>query len=234
MKYLILAMAAFFLVLASGLQAQQITGDYIESRSADVYTGPCFANAEVNLVGDQAILGWRVRRGEWNGIKLDGLSVVGVVSASGTLGDPDENPYPAKAVLIVDQRATPAQRAALINFAQHMSGRLLRDVVRVVAAPVKIEASQHGPGLLRAGSFAEVQTRTLDAMDEICGNEMTWYPPLAQVAHAMPAAAVTDEYQGPDLGTTWTRHDKRSAFVGTFAAGTQVAGGPQAQVATGD
>ena len=26
-----------------------ISGDYLEVRTGDVYTGPCFANAEVNL-----------------------------------------------------------------------------------------------------------------------------------------------------------------------------------------
>jgi hypothetical protein len=33
----------------------------------------------------------------------------------------------------------------------------------------------------------------------------------------MPAVAMTDEYRGKDLNTSWTLHDKRSAFVGTFA-----------------
>jgi hypothetical protein len=33
----------------------------------------------------------------------------------------------------------------------------------------------------------------------------------------MPAVAVTDQYQGKDLNIVWTLHDKRSAFVGTFA-----------------
>ncbi len=225
MKYLSLATVALFLALTSSLYAQQISGDYIESRSADVYTGPCFANAEVDLVGNQAIMGWHVNKGSWNGVPLDGLSVVGVVRASGTLGDAHENPYPAKAVMLVDEHASAAQQAALISFAEHMSGKLLTDVVRVVAAPIQVDVPQghHGPALLRAGSFAVVQTRALDDMDEICGNEMTWYQPLSQVAHAMPAAAVTDQYQGPGLGTTWTLHDKRSAFVGSFATGTQIA-----------
>jgi hypothetical protein len=30
----------------------QISGEYVETRSADVYTGQCFANGEVNLVGN--------------------------------------------------------------------------------------------------------------------------------------------------------------------------------------
>ncbi len=219
MKLLSVATLALFLTLALAASAQ-ISGEYIESRSADVYTGPCFANAEVNQVGNQAILGWHVAKGTWNGVRLDGLNVVGVVRASGTLGDRDESPYPAEAVMIVDDHATPQQRAALIDFAQHMSGRLLTDVVRVISAPVEVSVPQghHDPALLRAGQFATVQTRALDAHDVICGNETTWYPPLAQLAHAMPAAAVTDAYHGPGLGTTWTIHDKRSAFVGTFAA----------------
>ncbi len=218
MKALSVVSTVLFLVLAVSASAQQIAGEYIESRSADVYTGPCFANAEVNLVGDQAILGWHVTQGSWNGVTLDGLSVVGVVRASGTLGDPHENPYPAKAVMIVDARATGPQRAALVAFAQHMSGRLLTDVVRTIDAPIELDASggHHGPAFLRAGQFAVVQTRAFDDSDHTCGNETTWYAPLSQVTHAMPAAAVTDEYQGPGLGTTWTLHEKRSAFVGSF------------------
>jgi hypothetical protein len=106
-RYLMLAAAAAVVItLSSAGYAQQISGDYIETRSADVYTGPCFANAEVNLVGNEAILAWRINQGQWNGVNLGGLSVVGVVRANGTLGDPYENPYPAKAVLIVDQKAT--------------------------------------------------------------------------------------------------------------------------------
>src|SRR5271167_1002096 len=94
-----------FLSLATSALGQQIRGDYVETRSADVYTGQCFANGEVNLVGNEAILAWHVRSGSWNGVALQGLSVTAVVRAKGTLGDPYENPYPAKAVLLVDDQA---------------------------------------------------------------------------------------------------------------------------------
>ena len=62
-----------------------IHGDYVEVRSADVYTGPCFANSEVDLEGKQAILAWKVRNGSWNGVSLDGLGLVAVVEANATL-----------------------------------------------------------------------------------------------------------------------------------------------------
>src|ERR1044072_7176057 len=104
------------LVMSAAGQAQHISGDYVETRSADVWTGPCVANGEVNLAGDQAILAWRIDKGGWNGVSLDGLSVVSVVKAGATLGDTYNNPYPAKAVMIVDDKATGEQQKALIGF----------------------------------------------------------------------------------------------------------------------
>jgi len=197
-----------------------IKGDYIEARSADVYTGPCFANAEVGLVGDQAILGWRVSEGAWKGVDLRGLSVVAVVKANATLGDPYHNPYPAKAVLILDQRATSEQRKALEDFARTMAGRLLSNVVRTEAATIELHVGQgneHGSAKLLAGKLAQIRTRSLCEGDHLCGNEEVYYPPLVKLAHAMPAYTLEEGFNGSGLGVVWSREDKRSAFVGTFA-----------------
>lgn len=196
----------------------KVTGDYIESRSADVYTGQCFANGEVGLSGDQAILAWHIRSGSWEGVQLDGFSVVAAVKANATLGDPYADPYPAKSVLIVDQRASAQERAALAAFAKHMGGKLLANVVNVISAPVEIQvpADHDSVASLKAGDFLTVQTRSINDNDHLCGNESTFYQPLTQVIHAMPAVALTDSYSGGSLGRTWTLHDKRSAFVGTF------------------
>jgi len=200
------------------LAQAKITGDYIETRSADVYVGQCFANGEVGLTGDEAILAWHIRSGSWNGVKLDGLNVVAAVKANATLGDPYADPYPAKAVLIVDEQANPVQRAALASFARHMGGKLLDNVMKVENEPIDMQVLQehHGRAVLRAGSFVEVRTRAINENDHLCGNESTFYPPLTQVGHAMPAVAMTDQFKGNGLGTTWTLHDKRSAFVGSF------------------
>jgi hypothetical protein len=216
MKKLIL-LCAMALIAAPVLA--QIQGDYIETRSTDVFTGQCYANGEMGLTGKEAILGWRVSKGSWNGVALDGLSIAAAVRAKATLGDPYGNPYPAKAVLIVDDQATPAQREALVAFAQHMAGRLLDSVERVIAAPVALEMSptKHGAALLRAGQFATVQTRALNPNDHNCGNDATFYSPLTPMDHSMAAVAMTDRYDGPGLGTNWNSHGRRSAFVGTFA-----------------
>ena len=119
-----LAMAGFIFAaeIPAAIPAHQIYGNYVEARTADVYTGPCFANAEVGLVGQLAVFGWKVTKGSWQGVDLDGMSVVGVVRAHHTLGDVFESAYPVKAVMIVDSRANTEQRLALHSFAKHMAG----------------------------------------------------------------------------------------------------------------
>jgi hypothetical protein len=205
--------------LSISMAAQEIRGDYLETRSADVYTGQCFANGEVNLVGKEAILAWHVQSGSWNGVPLQGLTVAAAVRANGTLGDPYENPYPAKAVLLVDDQATVPQQAALVNFAKRMGGELLNNVEQVIPTQMElvVNAEHHGAAMLRAGRFATVQTRSIGGQDHLCGNEVTFYPPLTELAHSMPAVALTDTYNGPGLGVSWDLHGKRSAFVGTFS-----------------
>lgn len=220
-KLTLIVSFCFAALLASSASAQQIYGDYIETRNADVWTGHCFAMSEVNLMGDQAIVGWRVSKGEWNGVKLDGLSVVGVAKASGTLGSPYENPFPAKAILIFDEKASAEQRVALQAFAQEMGGELLKNVIRTEAAPISISLEFTGEhpsgGELHAGQLANVETRPFTQRDKICGHEQTYYPPLTPTSHTMPAVASLDQFKGEGLGVSWSLREKRSAFVGHFA-----------------
>src|SRR5579864_1498335 len=214
-----IALACLVSALAISMEAQEIRGDYLETRSADVYTGQCFANGEVNLVGNEAILAWHVQSGSWDGVPLQGLTIAAAVRANGTLGDPYESPYPAKAVLLVDDQATQQQQAALVHFAERMGGELLKNVEQVIPTQMElvINGEHHGAAMLRAGKFATVQTRSIGDHDHLCGNEVTFYPPLTETAHSMPAVALSDAYSGPGLGVSWDYHGKRSAFVGTFA-----------------
>ena len=213
--------ALFLLALALATPAMaQISGNYVEFRTADVYTGPCFANAEVNLAGQEAVLGWQIDSGSWQGVNLDGLSVVAVVRASATLGDPFANPLPAKTVFIVDERAGQSQRAALIGFAQAQTAGLLDDVIAVEASPIQfaVDHSRHGYVMLEAGHVAKISTRAINDSDAFCHNEEVYYPPLAaHLNHAMPAVVTNGSYSGNHLNATWHDSGRRSAFVGTFS-----------------
>jgi hypothetical protein len=222
-KALILAAVILAAVPAVASAATQsapaaITGDYAEFRNADVYTGPCFANSEVGLTGDQAVLAWHVRDGAWAGVPLADLSVVAVVRASATLGDPYANPLPAKTVFLVDARATDEQRAALVQFAQAQTAGLLNDVVAIEAQAISFASARHGWTTVQAGNLMQLSTRMLDASDEICHNEEVYYPPLAgHLARSMPVVAQSSRYSGNHLGVTWSDSGRRSSFVASFA-----------------
>jgi hypothetical protein len=200
--------------------AADIHGQYVEARTADIYTGPCFANSEVELTGNLAVLGWKIEKGAWQGVPLDGLSVMGVVHAESTLGDfMHPEVVGARSVIIVDERATPEQRIALGQFAKQMGGDLLADVVRTDARPITFTSGDmHSrQAKMVAGELAQVETRALEETDKICHNEAVWYKPLTQLDHAMAAYTVEQSYKGKGLNTTWSYPGKRSAYVGTFS-----------------
>ncbi len=198
--------------------ASGVRGLYVEARNCDVWTGPCFANADFNLTGKNAVLVWRIDTGSFDGVRLDGLGVVAIISAHNTLGL--EQNGPAKAVLLVDQRATAAQRAALVRLVRQQAGALVEHVALVQPAPITLEAcacKNNACAELDAG-VARVKTRCIDGEhDKVCGNESAFYPPLTRGVQVVPAAAVEHVFRGTGLGETWSDSDRRGAYVGTFS-----------------
>lgn len=196
-----------------------IEGKYLEVRSCDVYTGACTASSEVGLTGGEAILAWDVVKGSYEGVRLDGLKVVAVVRASATLGDTSESVYPAKSIVMVDEKANAAQREALLAFAKEMAGQLLEDVIHVEAAPIAmtIHQPERGYAKLTAGDKVAIETRCLSESDSHCGNEVIFYGPLTRVDDALVACTELDRFSGTGLGVTWSNSGRRSAWLATFS-----------------
>ena len=214
----LVSVAIFLGVTTLGL-AGEIRGNYVEARNADVYVAHCFANSEVGLAGDLAVMGWQIDQGSWNNASLDGLSAVAVVKAKSTLGDPYNNPYPARAVLILDERASMEQRLALQSFVKKMAGDLVESVTRVETAPITFDfyGNLHaGKVQMTAGKVARIETRAIKDGDAVCHNAFVYYPPLTKLAHAMPARAVDNRFTGEGLNVVWSSPDKNSAFLGSF------------------
>jgi len=208
------------LALSASLPSNHVRGEYIEARTADVYTGPCFANAEVGLTGDLAVMGWKIEQGSYDGVNLDGLSVMGAVRASNTLGNVIDTVYPVKAVLIIDERANAEQRLALKAFAHKMGGQLFADVVHVEYQPIEFAAADNNvhtrQAVMTAGKMVKLETRAMTDADQVCHNESVWYQPLTPVEHAMAAYTVSNDFGGTGLGTVWKYSGNRGSFVGTF------------------
>ena len=204
----------------TNLSAAEISGQYLEARSCSVYTGPCFANAEMGQAGKEALLAWKVDRGGWNGVSLDGLGVALVVSAQNTLGYDGVfamTPGKTQSVVLVDEKATQPQRDALIAFVKETAPELAANVVGVEEAPISLTNDHlEGRGVFRAGDVAKIETRGMAKGDCVCANEVIFYEPLIEVENTSPAFANVVSFNGSGLGKTWTSRDERSAFLATF------------------
>ena len=215
---LLAACAATLPLFAS--QPPALSGNYLEVRSCDIYTGSCVANAEMNLAGKEGILVWSVREGNWRGVNLDGLSVIAVVRSEKTMGDVQFQPRHGQAVLIVDAKATEQQREALTDFARTMAANVVGKVVEIKSSPIEVEftgkCSSGACATVKAGSLVQISTRCLGGKDHLCGNEETYYPPLTSLHHSVPAFTEMASYNGNGLNMTWEITGTRSAFLGGF------------------
>ena len=199
-RWLLPTLAA--LLVATAIHADTLTGRYVEARNTDVYTGPCFANSDMNLTGKNAVVGWKIDKGTYDGVALDGLGIVAAVSATDTLGLKQTGR--GKAVLIVDSRSTSEQQDALVGFAQEQLGGCHGvKIVGVQRAAVElnlIACPEGGCAVLKAGD-AVVKTRCIDhKIDKACGNEEAFYPPLIRERQGGPRRGYPEclHRQGPE------------------------------------
>lgn len=197
------------------------SGDYLEMRTCAIYTGPCFANGQVGVTGQEAIMAWSIDQGDQAGVDLAGLRVVLALKASDTLaegGGMTVRPEPIQSVVLVDERANADQRAALVDFVRERAGKMAGEIVRVDAAPIEMTLDHVDRAAdLRAGKEVAIQTRQMQSGDCICSNEEIYYPPLASVENFSPAFTLEGRFSGRGLGVKWSAPQTRSAFLATFS-----------------
>ena len=127
------------------------------------------------------------------------------------------DPKTMKSAILVDDKASEAQKEALIAFAKEHAGKAGKNVVRVDAAPISMSLDTRSlTGKLQAGKAVKLVTRKAKPGDCICMNEIAYYPPLTQVTNFAAGVATEGEFTGKGLGTNWSVPQSRSAYMGTF------------------
>jgi len=224
MKLVLTAVAAMILGASGALSAWsaddkvRITGDYVEARTAEVFAGGCIMNSEAETLGRQAVMAWRITSGAFNGVTLDGLTVAAAVAGDRNLGMREmggEEPTAVKAIIIVDPRATTAQRDALVRLVRELSNGLITHVVRVDVAPVKFATSQQYVEVSVPDHNIRLTVNKEMKHDPSCG-AMQWFKPFTKLADAALGVAEEHSFEGQGLNTKWSAPNKRSAFFGTF------------------
>lgn len=208
------------LLTASSADAATIRGEYLEARTCDVYTGPCFANAEMYQAGKEALMAWKVEKGTWQKVDVSGLTVALVINAENTIGNDGifpMKPGKIRSVILVDKKADTRQREALVNFVKDTAKKIVGKLVKVQAVEMDLTNNHlDGKGVFKAGKIAKIETRKLRKGDCVCTNEVIYYQPLNKVQNFSPAYSKTMSFTGTGLNNKWTTNHTRGAFLATF------------------
>ena len=193
--------------------APAVTGDYIEARSCNVYAGPCHFGSEYTTAGREAVMAWRVQRGASAGQTLDGLGAVAVVAGEDNLAVAG---VPRRTVFYVDERATPAQREALIALLRAKTGTDFGRVVAVRAAPIAFEDQSDG---VRVSVPNVARLEATKMPDAACCRwpGQRWYDPLARAQDVQVGNAAVNEYDDSLLNIRWTHKGENSVLFGNFS-----------------
>ena len=206
--------------LAAGEPSGVATGDYVEVRTAEVFTGGCIMGSDGETSGRDAIMAWRVSSGVVDGVSIDGLSVVAVVAADSNLGTHELGgaaPTVVRSVVMVDDRASRAQQKALVQMARSLAPGLVNDVVALKAVPITFRRADTSVQVTAGGAALDVATKVRHS--PVCG-AIQWFDPLARVDASEIGLTRSQSWSGTGLGAQWKQVDRKSSFVGTFSFGS--------------
>jgi hypothetical protein len=217
MRKIALSLALSSLTFATlAARPNSVTGTYVEARTAEVFAGACVVNSEGGTTGREALLAWKVDRGQVNGVTLDGLAIVAALASDTNLGihEIGGESTPARAAIYVDSRANAAQRKALVAMVRSLSGHLIGSVVQETAAPIQF--TDNGHQITVSTDTVKLAVAKHLNHDASCGNKQ-WFNPLTRVDQADMGTTDQNEFSGPALCTKWSDPNKRSSFFGTFS-----------------
>ena len=198
-----------------GAARTSIRGTYVEARTAEVFAGGCIMNGEAGTTGREALLAWQVDRGSFNGVALNGLSIVAAVVGDVNLGVKEIGGETAttRAAIFVDARATARQRKALVSLASQLSNGTIASVADVTPAAIQFVDDGKAVRVTTTGLRLVVEKELKH--DPTCGGKQ-WFHPLSNVADAAMGTTIENAFSGSTLGTRWSDPNKRSGFFGTF------------------
>ncbi|MBM3457925.1 MAG: DUF1326 domain-containing protein [Armatimonadetes bacterium] len=214
MKTIFLGVAALSVALCAGRAsaAPAVTGDYVESRSANVYVGACHHEGELLTAGRNALLAWNITGGEFQGVSLTGVRAVAMVVADRNLELADAR---RRSVLYLSDSASPAQQAALTALLRDRAGKALGEVLAVRVAPVQFDASGD---LYRVHVPGAALMKIRKATQQLCCKQPyeVWGKPFVPVAAAKTGYCIGTEYRDNGLLESWSATEQNNAFHGQF------------------
>ncbi|MCY4404033.1 MAG: DUF1326 domain-containing protein [Candidatus Poribacteria bacterium] len=213
----VLFFSTIVLVIIAGFalatENPNVQGEYIEVRSASVYVGACHFGSEYVEGGKEATLIWNIHRGSWNNVKLDGLTVVAVISAKNNLAIDNDT---RRSVLYVDSKATPEQYTAISKMLTTNSFDVLGKVVATKIVPIKYTKK----GTKYDVSVEKILSLSLNRYPcaKCTQPHQIWYDPLIEVRDVIVGKSEIYSYKDNYLPVNWQQGGTaNNVFVGSFS-----------------
>ncbi len=183
--------AALSTTMAFGDVPECIKGMYVEIRgNASEYAYAARVDSSSSQTDDCAVLAWKVTKGSFDGVSLDGLAVVAVLQPNAQTGP--GTPL-TRTRLLVDSCAQTDQRESLVALAKRLAGDVLGDVASLDTEEIDLrigDGCAHGYAWLDSTSV-RARTRPMDKHDWTQVPEARrQQTPLAESYYAYRAATV--------------------------------------------
>ena len=206
------AALAVLATAGSAYAAPAVTGDYVESRSANVFVGACHHEGEIQTAGKNAVLAWNIKEGEFNGVSLAGVTAVAVVAADKSLMLDDAKRTSA---LYVSDKATDAQREAFVALLKEKAPKALGEVAGVKTAEISFDASG---ATYRVNAKGVADMKIKKENGQLCCKQpyFVWGKPFIPVKDAKTGYCVGVSYKDTSLLKSWSATDQNNAFFGQF------------------
>ena len=208
----VLITCAAAVAFTSRAENTAIKGDYVEVRTASVFTGACHFNGEVVTTGREAIMAWKFTSGRWHGNDISGLKAIAVVSAEANL---ESDSAARRSEIILDNSASHDQKLAMLEALKSKYAATLGEIVSVRSAPITFNHENKTYEVTSADAAINVEAMPND----LCCRQpnLVWYSPLVQLSGRKVGYTLKAIYSGNAVGDTWERDGENSAFYGSFA-----------------
>ncbi len=188
----------------------EVTGTFVEARSASVFAGACHYNGEYTTQGREQVLAWRLSGGREGGVDLAGVEAVAVVQADRNLAERDAR---RTSLIYLDEDLAPEKHAAALAWLEREHGSTLGEVRRVKTGSVSVECDGErytvdALGLVRLEGEAMPDRACCSMPSQV------WYQPAERLEQRLVGHSQVFEVRDPDLGATFTRQGHNDAFVG--------------------
>jgi len=190
-----------------------VRGSLLELHSCELYAGGCVVSSEATQCGRYMLRVWSFAGGRFGNEDLEGLQVAVLEASSENLAP--EGAAAEQAVVYLPQRATLAQRDALMSWlrsnAPELKGATLSSKV------VPIELREMGTGYaFSAGRDISVRTAPLESCPAGSCGEGLWYRPRMTTSEFAVAVDAASRVEEPLLKLKWIDAGKRSVFLAKF------------------